>query len=148
MDHFKGGSAHPNLPADRMFGIDLRYSGSDVDHVIPLDGTLPVQISYGKKTDLKPFSVGDDLVAAQKSGKLKSIELLIKIDSLGGQKVSLWLNGDDLGDVEHRGDWLVTSPPATTVKRGLNQLSLVVDDKVGSGSTNLSVTDVQLWVRY
>jgi len=138
----------PSLAADRMFGIDPRYSGSDVDHVVALEGTLPVPISSGKKTDLKPFPVGDDLATAQDSGKLKSIELLVRIDPLGDQKVSLWLNGNDLGDAERRGDWLATSPPVTAVKRGLNRLSLVVGDVDNSAADLLSVTDVQLWVRY
>ena len=137
----------PSLAADRMFGIDQRYSGSDVDHVIPLEGTLPVPISSGKKTDLKPFPVGDDLAAAQESGRLKSTELLVKIDPMGDQKVSLWLNGKHLRGVKRRNEWIAVSPPVDAVKQGLNQLSLVVGD-IGSSLTNLSVTDVQLWVRY
>ena len=45
-----------------------------------------------KKTDFEPFPVGDNLVTAQESGKLKSTELLVEID-LGGQKVSLSVKG-------------------------------------------------------
>jgi hypothetical protein len=88
------------------------------------------------------------LATAQDSDKLKSIELLVRIDPLGDQKVSLWLNGNDLGDAERRGDWLATSPPVTAVKRGLNRLSLVVGDVDNSAADLLSVADVQLWVRY
>ena len=138
----------PSLPADRMFGIDLQYSGSDVDHVIPLEGALPVPIQAGKKVDVKPFPVGDDLAAARKAGKLKSVELSVKIDNLGDQEASLWLNGHKLGDVRRRDVWLAASPPLGAVSRGLNRLSLLVGDADNGATVPLSVTDVQLWVRY
>ena len=135
----------PNLPADRMFGIDLYYSGSDVDHVIPREGTLPVTIEAGKKVDLKPFPVGDDLPAAQNAGKLKSVELRVKIDNLGDGKAALSLNGHDLANVTRDGAWLSTNPPLSAVNRGPNQLGLIVS---AEATGPLSVTDVQLWVRY
>ena len=138
----------PSLAADRMFGIDLFYSGSDVDHVIPRIGTLPVAIQAGRRVDLKPFPVGDDLAAAEKSGQLEAVELRVRINNLGGQKVSLSLNGHDLGDVSRRGVWLETNPPVAAVNRGLNRLSLLVS-AAGEIVTNpLSVADVQLWIRY
>ena len=138
----------PSLAADRMFGIDLFYSGSDVDHVIPRKGTLPVAIQVGKRVDLKPFPVGDDLAAAEKAGRLKSVELRVKINNLGGRKVSLSLNGHNLGDVPRRDIWLVTNPPVAAVSRGLNRLSLLVGAANDSATIPLSVDDVQLWVRY
>ena len=67
---------------------------------------------------------------------------------MGDQKALLWLNGHDLSDMTQSDDWLVTSPPVATVKRGLNQVTLLVGDVDDSTSSTLSVTDVQLWVRY
>ena len=138
----------PSLKADRMFGIDLFYSGSDVDHVIPREGTLPVVVQAGTRADLKPFPVGDDLVAAEKAGQLESIELRVRINNLGSQQVSLLLNKHKLADVVRRDNWLETKPPVAAVNRGLNQLSLLVGAADESTTDPLSVEDVQLWVRY
>jgi len=138
----------PSLAADRMFGIDLFYSGSDVDHVIPREGTLPVAIQVGTRVHLKPFPVGDDLAAAEKAGQLKSIELRVRINNLRDQPVSLSLNGHDLDDVVRRETWLETKLPVVAVNRGLNQLSLLVGAAGESATDPLSVADVQLWVRY
>jgi hypothetical protein len=133
---------------DKMFGIDLHYAGSDVDHVIPLEDTLPVTVQAGKTSFLKAFPVGDDLRSARRKGRLKSLELRVKMENLGDRVVELGLNRKPLKGVTRDGDWLVCSPPVSAVVRGLNRVRVRLEEDPQSPGKQVSVTDVQLWVRY
>ena len=134
---------------DKMYGIDWAVPGGYARHAVPQDGALPRQLELNKDAHLMPFPVSDDVVAAEEAGRLKSIDLRVIIDNLGASdKVDLCLNGHELEGVQRASQWLTCNPPAAALKRGRNQLGVMLRARANDATAAPLVSDVQLWVRY
>jgi len=123
--------------------------GGYANHVVPQDGALPRPLELNKDAGLMPLPISDDLVSAEKAGRLKSIDLRVKIDNLAdADKVSLSLNGHKLDDIVRSAQWLTCNPPSALIECGRNQLGVVLTERAKGATTTLAISDVQLRVSY
>ncbi len=134
---------------DKMYGIDRTVTGGYMCHAVPQDGAMPRTLELNKDAGLMSFPISDDVAAAERAGKLKSIDLRVEIGGLNASdKVDLFLNGQKLQDVQREGQWLTCNPSVAAIKHGGNQLGVTMTARADDAAQPPQVTAVQLWVRY
>ena len=134
---------------DKMYGVDWTVAGGYMHHAVPNDGTLPFTLELNKEAGLTSLPVSDDVAAAERAGKLKSIDLRVETERLGASdKVDLFLNGRKLQDVQREGQLLTCTPPVATIKRGRTALRVTMPARTDDAGSAPQLTDIQLWVRY
>ena len=134
---------------DKMYGVDWTVAGGYMHHAVPNDGTLPFTLELNKEAGLTSLPVSDDVAAAERAGKLKSIDLRVETGGLGASdKVDLFLNGRKLQDVQREGQLLTCNPPVAAIKRGRNELGVTMTARTDDAGSAPQLTDIQLWVRY
>lgn len=67
---------------DRIHGVDWTVAGGYTHHAVPNDGTLPRTLELSKEAGLTSLPVSDEVAAAERAGKLQSIDLRVETEGL------------------------------------------------------------------
>lgn len=140
------------------FGVCLWLDGQDLDG----DGEAEGFNESGRDDSIKvmawvnkargPFlvSVTDDVRQAAKAGRIKSVNLRIKLSGWADDdEIVVYWNHTQLEGGRWDGRWLMSQPPSALVRQGSNQLSLRLAGRIlPADEPSPVIEDIQLWIRY
>ena len=119
--------------------------------VLPLAMALPAKLSPGPVPHIVTLQIGDGIAAASERGTLAAAVLTVRMsDPERIDRIEIGLNGQQLTPtaLDPEEGRLTFNPKPAWYRVGDNDISFLLEDKAGSGSSPLQVLSVEVQVKY